>query len=77
MDKKPENLADILEALPKGTPFFVPIELLGLWFPPGVVGGALDPKSQKSAEEYGAHFNCLFAYVADEPHGCFTKQISN
>jgi hypothetical protein len=77
MDKKPENLADILRALPKGTPFFVPIELLALWFPPGVVSGTLAPETQKSAEEYGTHFNCLFFYEADQQQGCFTKQAPN
>jgi hypothetical protein len=77
MEEKSKDLADILRALPAGTPLLLPDELLGLWFPPGIVGGVLDPGSRKSAEEYGAHFNCLFSYAEDEHQGYFAKQISN
>ena len=77
MEEAPKDLAEILRALPEGTPLLLPDELLSLLFPPGVVDGVLDPKSRKAAEEYGAYFNCLFSHEPDQQQGCFAKQIAN
>jgi hypothetical protein len=77
MNEEPKNLADILRALPADTPLLLPNELLGLWFPPGVIDGVLDSVSRKLAEEYGAHFNCVFSYEVRQHQGCFTKHTSN
>jgi hypothetical protein len=72
------SLTEILEALPHATPFFVPDELLILWFPPWLGAGTPDPDSLKTAEEFGAKFGCTFGYDAFMQNWYFTKPpISN
>jgi hypothetical protein len=47
-----------------------------LWFPPGVVAGAMAPESVIAAEVSAAQSNCDFVYVPGEQPGRFTKRFS-
>jgi hypothetical protein len=58
------SLTAILEGLSPETPFFVPDEILTLWFPPWMKGGSPDPVCLTSAQEAGALFGCSFSFDA-------------
>jgi len=67
------SLTEILEALPPATPFFVPDELLVLWFPPWIGAGSPNPASLESAEAFGAKLGCTFGYDPHMQNWCFVK----
>jgi hypothetical protein len=54
------SLTAILEGLAPETPFFVPDEILILWFPPWLKAGDPDPVCLTSAQEAAALFGCSF-----------------
>jgi hypothetical protein len=77
-DAEFSSLTETLELLPPATPFFVPDELLVLWFPPWLGADTPDPDSLKSAESFAAKFGCTFGFDAFMQNWCFTKPpISN
>jgi len=50
MSERPDNLDEILRTFPPRTTFYVPDDLLGLWFPPGIIENRLDAQSRKDAK---------------------------
>ena len=71
------SLVAILEGLPPETSFFVPDEILILWFPPWMRAGSPDPACLISAQEAGALFGCSFSYDAHMQLWCFTKAANS
>ena len=71
------SLTAILEGLQPETPFFVPDEILVLWFPPWLKAGNPDPVCLTSAQESAALFGCSFSYDADRQLWCFTKAANS
>jgi hypothetical protein len=76
MSERPDNLDEIMRTLPPRTAFYVPDDLLGLWFPPGIIENRFDAQSRRDAETYGAQFNCQFWYFPERYEGCFSKNLS-
>jgi hypothetical protein len=68
------GLDSILAQLPAKTPLLVPDELLGVWFPPGVIEGRISESSFTAASAYAEKCNCTFDYSADEQCGRFWKR---
>jgi hypothetical protein len=73
----PHELDDILDRLPAGLALHIPDNILGLWFPPGVVGDVMDESARKLAESYAATCGCAFSYQGDLGEGRFFKAPKN
>lgn len=68
-----DSLEELLPQLPPETPFFIPNEIIELWFPPGVVAGILDDGSRMAAEVKAARFGCRFQYDPNMGQWCFIR----
>lgn len=78
MTDQPETLEEILSRLPRATPFFVPDEVLAIWFTPWFGAGSPNTDSLKAAEDSARRMGCTFGYDAFMQNWCFTKPpISN
>ena len=73
MTEIPDEVDQILQTLPPRTGFYIPDDILELWFPPGASAGLINDGAKKTAEDYGARFNCRFWYFPDRKEGCFAK----
>jgi len=71
------SLTAILESLPPETPFFVPDEVLELWFPPWIEAGSPAPTSLTSARVAGARLGCSFSYDTRAQLWYFTKAANS
>ena len=71
------SLTAILENLPPETPFFVPDEVLELWFPPWIEVGSPDPVCLAAARCAGALFGCSFSFDDRAQLWCFIKAANS
>jgi hypothetical protein len=74
MSEIPDGVDGIMRALLPRTGFYVPDDILGMWFPPGVAAGIIDNAARRAAEGYGAKFDCRFWYFPERKAGCFAKK---
>jgi hypothetical protein len=71
------SLTAILENLPPETPFFVPDDVLKLWFPPWIMAESPDPVCLAAAQRAGALLGCSFSYDARVQLWCFAKAANS
>jgi hypothetical protein len=69
----PDGFREMLEKLLPRIAVHVPDELLKMWFPPGVVDGAIDTSTLKAARAYADECKCAFSYLSAQKEGVFHK----
>lgn len=71
----PQEMDQVLKALPLRIGAYVPEDLLEDWFAPGTGMKPVSPNAIAAAEAYGRRFECEFKYYPDRMEGVFWKWV--